>query len=149
MSADRFVGNNLAVNVRVSVVAAFTFLVTDIADKSFEFDRVKVALVLLWVKLVVSVDEDRWSVLDILAGSVLANDLPAGLESDIDIAESDSSVFDGLNSSETLPLNGEFLALSASWVNIGNDPNVLSVPDHSLLERFFLKTLALAPWAVA
>lgn len=97
----------------------------------------------------VVIDIDGWSGLHILSSSVLANNLSAGLKSDIDIAEFDSLVFDGLDGSETLPLNSEFLALSASWVDIGNDPNVLSVPDDSLLEVLNLKTLRFAPWAIA
>ena len=125
------------------------FFVADFADKFFKRRGAKITLVLNRVSLVFIIDEDGWSGPHILSSGVLANDLSGGLKSDIDVAELDSLIFDGFDGSQTFPLNSEFLALSASWVNVGNDPNVLSVPDNSLLEVLDLETLGFAPWAIA
>ena len=57
-------------------------------------------------------------------------------------------VLDGLNGLQTLPFDREFLAIVASWVNVGDNPDVLSISDDCLLELLFLNVVLFGPPAV-
>ena len=108
----------------------------------------EVALELNRLHLLVTVDEEGWGAFDLLALGVLANDLSAGREGNIDVTELDLLVLDGLDGSQLLPLDGEFLASSACGVDIGNDPDVLNITDDHLLEGLVSDLVRSVPEAV-
>jgi hypothetical protein len=108
----------------------------------------EVALELNRLHLLVTVDEEGWGAFDLLALGVLANNLSAGREGNIDVTELDLLVLDGLDGSQLLPLDGEFLASAAFGVDIGNDPDVLNITDDHLLEGLVSDLVRSVPEAV-
>lgn len=125
----------VAVSVLLSVVDEE---VVDVLGSkvAFEFNR---------LHLLVAINENGRSSLDIFALSVLANDLPACLEGNINVTHLDLFILDGLNGSQLLPLNREFLALAAFGVNIGNNPDVLNVLNDYLFEVLLFDSVRFRP----
>jgi len=135
--------------VDISISSVLVSVLLSVADEVLvDVLGVEVALELDRRHLLVTVDEEGWGSFDLLALGVLANNLPASLESDIDVTELDLLVLDGLDSSQLLPLDREFLASAASGVDIGNDPDVLNIPDDHLLKGILLHLVGSVPEAV-
>lgn len=126
-----------------SVAVSVLFSVVD--EELVDVLGVEVALELDRLHLLVAINENGWSSLDIFALSVLANDVPACLEGNINVSELDFLILDGLNGSQFLPLNREFLALAASGVNIGDHPDILNVFNDYLLESLLLNSVRFRP----
>ena len=97
--------------------------------------------------LVITVKGDLGSVGNLLALRVILNNLPVLFYRDIDITELDLSLLFLLNLGELLPLEGQDQTVTASWINIGNDPDVLDVGGDYLFEGFKSKLLLICPVA--
>lgn len=108
----------------------------------------ELALELNRLQLLITVNVDSWGSSNLLALGVLANNLSASLESNINVTELDLLILDGLDSSQLLPLNREFLASAAFGVNIGNDPDILNILDDNLLEGLLLNLVRSVPETV-
>lgn len=126
-----------------SVAVSVLFSVVD--EELVDVLGVKVALELDRLHLLVAINENGWSSLDRFALSVLANDVPACLEGNINVSKLDFLILDCLNGSQFLPLNREFLALAASGVNIGDHPDILNVFNDYLLESLLLNSVRFRP----
>ena len=123
----------------ISLSGVLVSVLFSVVDKVFvDVLGIELALELNRLQLLITVNEDSRGSSDFLALGVLSNNLSASLESNINVTELDLLIFDGLDSSQLLPLNREFLASAAFGVNIRNDPDILNILDDNLLENLLL-----------
>ena len=78
---------------------------------------------------------------------VVLNDLPVLLDGNVDITELDLTLLTLLNLSKLLPLERQNETVTASRVNVGNDPNVLQIGGNDLLEGLESQFLLIGPLA--
>lgn len=105
-------------------------------------------MVLNWRVLVPAVQQDSWGVLNLGSTSVSSQDFFVPLNTNVNVTELDLASSDSLDSGNTLPLNCESFAASAAWVNVGNNPDVLSVSDHSGSEGLNIEAIEPLPLGV-
>ena len=124
------------------------FSITVITDVWVEGACVIITLVLDRLVLVTSVQVDSRSDNDSLASSVLLDCLRDRLGTYVHVTKLDATLADSLISGKLLPLNGELDAAAASWVDVSDHPNVLSVCSYSLFEGLNFDTVEFLPNAV-
>ena len=106
--------------------------------------------VLSWVDVrsffIIAINCYFWSVCHFLASSVILNDLPIFRDRKVDIAQFHLSLFFFFDHSQFVPLYGELDAITASWVDISNDPDVLNICCHNFLESLYCQLLLIFPF---
>ena len=97
--------------------------------------------------LVLTVEGDSGSLRHLLALGMILDNLPVLLDRNIDISELDLSLLSLLNLGQLLPLNGKDQTVTASGVDIGDNPNVLDISSDDFLEGFQGQLLLISPFA--
>ena len=105
-----------------------------VADVGVEVGSIVGALVQDGGLLVTSIKHHSWGSDKFSSSDVLLHFLVSDLVRNIDVTKLDAANLDGLNSREFLPLSGKLLAVTAGWIDVGNNPNVLGVGNDSLLK---------------
>lgn len=124
----------------MSGVPSLAFIIeTDIVDFIKDGFSAEVARDLGGVQLVLAIHEHLGNSYDFFARGVLANDLSGTRSRHVNVPELDLFIRDSLNGLQSLPLDRESLAVAAGRVNEGNDPDVLLVPQDSILESIGIK----------
>ena len=83
---------------------------------------------------VVTVESDRGSGVQSFTLGVILDDLPVLFDRDIYVAQLDLSLLFLFNLGELLPLDGENVAVLASGVDIGDNPDIFDISGDNLLE---------------
>ena len=83
---------------------------------------------------VVTVESDGGSGVQSFTLGVILDDLPVLFDRDIYVAQLDLSLLFLFNLGELLPLDGENVAVLASGVDIGDNPDIFDISGDNLLE---------------
>lgn len=97
--------------------------------------------------LVLTVEGDSGSLRHLLALGMILDNLPVLLDRNIDISELDLSLLSLLNLGQLLPLNGKDQTVTASGIDIGDNPNVLNISSDDFLEGLQGQLLLISPFA--
>ena len=104
-------------------------------------------LVEVWALFVFTVKSDLRSVGDLLTLGMILHDLPILLDRDVDVTELDLSLLLLFDLGELFPLKRKNETVTASWVNIGDNPDVLDISGDNFLESLKSELLLIGPLA--
>ena len=140
---------NTSASVILGIPVAVAVSVSVRGDPSVDTDGISLFVLVVPVggAFVLTVKGDSGGVCHLLSLGVILDDLPVLFNGNIDVSELDLSLLLLFDLGEFLPLDGENETVTASGVDVGDNPNVLDISGHDLLEGLKGELLLVGPLA--